>query len=405
MLERTHSGLCASWIVATLAMLGPSCAKSNPDFVGQTGETSTDSVADTEPTSTTTGTTSTGTTTMGTQDCAPVLSSLRLTVFAENCTSADCHSGDAPAGALDLVDVDLFEDLLDVRSSTCLDWTRVVAESPEQSVLYAKVAGLATCEVKDPVDHAPLPEAELQCIAQWIESIASCERCGGTECLNLEADPVNCGECGQICPPGVSCVGGTCDCAGGALACDQQCIDPMTDGQHCGGCGNDCQGSACESGECACVGLTLCDGCVDTDTDPLHCGGCNQPCGPGRGCSQGSCDCTETMVSFSADVQPLFTAHCSKNGCHGGNMPKEDLSLEQGNAYANLVGVETVQCADGRLLVDPGYPDDSYLMHKLLGVEICAGVQMPSSGGPSAGIDAAGIDVIAAWICQGALEN
>jgi hypothetical protein len=394
---------CAVWVIATIASFGFGCVKRNPDFVGQTSETTSDSAADT-----TTGelpSTTADATTTGTPGCAPVLSSIRLTIFAEKCTSAECHSGDAPAGALDLVEVDLFEDLLDVRSSTCLDWTRVVAEAPEQSVLYAKVAGLATCEVHNPVAHDVLPDAELECIAEWIGSISACERCGGTECVALDADAANCGACGQVCPAGISCTDGDCDCPDGGAACDEQCVDLSSDDRHCGGCGNDCQGSPCEGGQCSCVGLTPCDGCVDVDSDPLHCGGCDQPCDPGRGCSEGSCVCSEDPVSFSADVQPLFTAHCAKNGCHGGNMPKEDLSLQEGSAYADLVGVETVQCADGRLRVEPGNPEDSYLMHKLLGIEICAGVQMPSTGGPSAGIDDAGIDTIAAWICQGALEN
>jgi hypothetical protein len=93
------------------------------------------------------------------------------------------------------------------------------------------------------------------------------------------------------------------------------------------------------------------------------------------------------------------------NGCHGGPSPKQDLSLEAGAAHGNLVGVLANECEDGRLRVESGVPEDSYLMHKLLGINICDGVQMPSTGGPSGGIDSEAIDAIAAWICQGAQNN
>jgi hypothetical protein len=81
------------------------------------------------------------------------------------------------------------------------------------------------------------------------------------------------------------------------------------------------------------------------------------------------------------------------------------MSLADGNAYASLVGVLANECEDGRLRVAPGDPDNSYLMHKLLGMNICDGVQMPSTGGPSGGLESSDIDVVAAWICQGAMNN
>jgi hypothetical protein len=392
------AGRCAFVAAAALLWSGASCVKRNPEFIGET-----DAGTASEPTG---GSPTAGTATTDTGECAPVLSSIQLTVFAENCNSADCHSGDAPAGALNLADVDLFEDLLDVRSSTCLDWSRVVAEAPEQSILYAKVAGLATCDVVDPIEHEVLPQPLLDCMAEWIESIDACERCGGTECIDLMGEEANCGECDLTCPSGISCDAGICACPGEAMACDAQCVDVLTDSTNCGGCGNDCLGSPCETGACTCMGgLLPCDGCVDTTIDPLHCGGCDQPCGPGRGCADGACVCGSEPISFAADVQPIFTTHCVSNGCHGGPSPKQDLALDEANAYASTVGVLANECEDGRLRVAPGDPHNSYLMHKLLGMNICDGVQMPSTGGPSGGLESSDIDVVAAWICQGAMNN
>ncbi|MDW8247211.1 MAG: hypothetical protein RMJ84_11600, partial [Sandaracinaceae bacterium] len=39
---------------------------------------------------------------------------------------------------------------------------------------------------------------------------ASCERCGGTECVDLMSDLQNCGRCGMRCEGGGRCIGGSC---------------------------------------------------------------------------------------------------------------------------------------------------------------------------------------------------
>jgi hypothetical protein len=410
--------IAAVLAVSVLGAAPSACLQRNPDFVGAS-DGGTTAAAETGDSGTSAGPLpvdgsssspssdeSASDTNGGPLTCAPNLDSLRLTVFARSCTADGCHAGDVPAAALDLSTVDLYEDLLDVPSNTCLSWARVVAEAPEQSILYAKVAGVATCEVDRPVPHDVLPGDELECLSGWIETIVDCERCGGTDCIELQSDATNCGGCGVVCPEGIACVGGVCDCPAGGIACEGACIDPQADPLHCGGCGNDCEGNPCDAGSCSCVGLTECGGCVDTQTDSAHCGGCDQPCGYGRTCDGGECGCAPTPVSFAAEVQPILTENCVSNGCHGGSNPKKDLSLEAGAAWADLVDVPAVECNDGRLRVAPGDPENSYLMHKLLGIQLCSGVQMPQSGGP--GNDTLAdedLDRISAWICQGAADN
>ena len=117
--------------------------------------------------------------------------------------------------------------------------------------------------------------------------------------------------------------------------------------------------------------------------------------------------CSPTDVSFSVDVQPIFTASCAVMGCHdgvggpggrpvGGGATSLDLTL--GNAYESLLNA-TSPCGP---VVLSGEPDSSLLIGKLTGSEVCTGTQMPKGDPPLAG---SLIDTISTWICQGAPNN
>ena len=71
-------------------------------------------------------------------------------------------------------------------------------------------------------------------------------------------------------------------------------------------------------------------------------------------------------------------------------------------AFAALVDVTAAQGADGRARVQPGDSAGSYLMDKLLGVDLCLGTRMPKAGQSLA---AAEIETMGAWICNGAPQN
>ena len=78
------------------------------------------------------------------------------------------------------------------------------------------------------------------------------------------------------------------------------------------------------------------------------------------------------------------------------------MSLLSANSYASLVGVPARQCSDGRVRVAPGDPRASYLMDKLLGVNLCFGTKMPKT---TMGLPTADIEKITAWICNGAMND
>ncbi len=103
-------------------------------------------------------------------------------------------------------------------------------------------------------------------------------------------------------------------------------------------------------------------------------------------------------VSFSGQVQPIFTTSCVNAGCHpGGGAP---FPLTAGVSYANLVNIPATNgpCA-GDLRVQPSNPDASALIKRLLGT---CGIQMPLGGTP---LPSGQIQLIRDWINQGARNN
>ena len=99
-----------------------------------------------------------------------------------------------------------------------------------------------------------------------------------------------------------------------------------------------------------------------------------------------------------AQVNEVFAVSCAFSGCHSGGEPAADLSLE-GDFADNIVGVDSGQRPDFKL-VDPGNPNDSYLLIKVRGDDEIVSQQMP----PGAPLSAEQVEIIRAWIASGAKE-
>jgi len=117
-------------------------------------------------------------------------------------------------------------------------------------------------------------------------------------------------------------------------------------------------------------------------------------------------DVTEPIqnVSFSTEVQPIFTANCISLGCHIGPNPQLGMDLTVGQTIASIVGVESVQSA--LLRVAPGQSSSSYLYQKVSGGQITSGGsgdRMPPP--PRLALDDNELEVIRVWIEEGALNN
>ncbi len=82
-------------------------------------------------------------------------------------------------------------------------------------------------------------------------------------------------------------------------------------------------------------------------------------------------------------------------------MPASGMNLSSGASYSQIVNVTATQCMDGRKRVLPGQPSVSYLMDKIMGVDLCLGTQMPKIGS----LSPTEMQTLSNWICAGALNN
>ncbi len=77
--------------------------------------------------------------------------------------------------------------------------------------------------------------------------------CSGA-CTSVDRDHDNCGRCGDVCPSGLGCVGGTCSCMTPMIACGGACLDPSSDRNNCGACDHICPSDqTCTGGSCVAI--------------------------------------------------------------------------------------------------------------------------------------------------------
>ena len=129
--------------------------------------------------------------------------------------------------------------------------------------------------------------------------------------------------------------------------------------------------------------------------------------GLGLGCTQGDEPQVGTspdgqneksLVTHSVDIQPIWDQSCT-SGCHPGN--DSMLSLEPDYAWKTMVGIPSVEVP---LMdrVEPGEPDQSYLVHKIEDTHLSVGgmgFAMPNFSDLLAEEE---LELVRDWIAQGA---
>lgn len=100
-------------------------------------------------------------------------------------------------------------------------------------------------------------------------------------------------------------------------------------------------------------------------------------------------------TDFQQIQDTIFTPICT--ACHIGATAPRGLRLDAGNSYALLVNVASVE-VPALLRVNPGNPDQSYLVQKIEGTAAVGG-RMPLGGPP---LPQDRIDLVRQWIAAGA---
>jgi mono/diheme cytochrome c family protein len=100
-------------------------------------------------------------------------------------------------------------------------------------------------------------------------------------------------------------------------------------------------------------------------------------------------------VDYATEIQPIFNSRCIS--CHSGVSAPQGLRLDANNSYANLVGVASNEVPSLQR-VEPGDPDNSYLVQKVEGTAAVGG-RMPLNRTP---LTDEQIALIRRWISEGA---
>lgn len=88
-----------------------------------------------------------------------------------------------------------------------------------------------------------------------------------------------------------------------------------------------------------------------------------------------------SALKLDITIRAIFGKTCSTSGCHGGEHPKMQLSLEADDIPANMIGVPSKQ-NDKLMLIDTQDPSQSYLILKMTGGEGMKGKKMPIMKAP-----------------------
>ena len=137
--------------------------------------------------------------------------------------------------------------------------------------------------------------------------------------------------------------------------------------------------------------------------------GCGSSSGNANPCEGGQVDCNgscidpiaPTLTAIQAEIFELRS--CASSECHDDTEPAAALDLSSVSASGmNLVNINSVQIIDS-FRVKPNASGESYLMNKILGVDIALGTsRMPRDQDGIVLCDAE-VDAIRQWIDAGAI--
>ncbi len=354
---------------------------------------------------------------------AATYSSIQANVFTPTCATSGCHRGAGAPQGLRLEAAVSYAMLVNVESSEDPGVLRVAPGDPGASYLVQKLEGSASVGAQMPLNAAPLPQATIDVIRQWITEGAVDDRRTSQEPVRVTSLTPEPGSVG----PAPATVVATFD-----RELDVSTVNANTflfegsGGDGTFGDGNETAITAAAittpplapaSATFDLAGVTLDDDTyrvrllgsgpsviLDLDANALD-GEYSGSFPSGDGVQGGDFAATFAVATPSSGATleaiqaSVFTPSCAASGCHTGDSPPEGLRLDAGFSFDNLVDVPSSEVPE-LLRVEPGNPDDSYLVQKIEG-NADVGARMPLGGPP---LDQDLIDDIREWITNDATQ-
>lgn len=85
------------------------------------------------------------------------------------------------------------------------------------------------------------------------------------------------------------------------------------------------------------------------------------------------------MQQLESEVEAIFQRSCTAVGCHAGPVPQMNMDLTSEKFYASIVDEASTE-VPALKRVDPGHPENSYLVKKIKGEDGIIGLPMPMTG-------------------------
>jgi hypothetical protein len=108
----------------------------------------------------------------------------------------------------------------------------------------------------------------------------------------------------------------------------------------------------------------------------------------------------DSSATFTRVQNEVFTVSCAIAGCHAALGAREGMNLSAGAAYANTVLVPATE-RPSLNRIEPGDPDQSYLVKKLRGDPNITGLRMPDGGT----LTPDEIQLVIDWVRRGAPQD
>ncbi len=293
------------------------------------------------------------------QDTVGWVVELQRNIFDPNCLSAGCHNAQSRAGGLNLSPGASYDSLVNIvpdnPAAEGAGLLRVDPFNPTNSFLIAKLVGPTAGEgSRMPQGMDPLPQSDIDFITSWI--LAGAPR-GGTVGPTATRTPA---------PPSATAT----------LSPNPPATATITP----------------VPADTSTATATI------TGTPPAT-ATATQTATPSPSPSR-----TPTLSQFGEIQTTIFNTTCIDAFCHDSQGMSGGLVLIEGQSYGNLVGVEPqnpTALQEGLLRVDPGDPDNSFMVVKVEGPSIPEGSRMPLGKPP---LSATQIQLIRDWIAAGAAE-